>query len=557
VTEDTSNLPNVCPNGTTPIWSQPSIAPSPVSISPGPAATVTVTNTVDCANGGNDTTGYLRVTKTIDHGDVNLQLSQLSSLNFPMTATCGGSSYPLNVSLTSPGIVTGIPANATCTVTETLPPPPSNGCPVRFTPTWVNSPSYSPASVTVVPGQGPVINVTNTLQCKQIGQGGHDGSLIVTKTVSNLTNGLVSTAGLTYPVTVTCGTNTTTLALSENVPQTVQPIDTGTACTVAEGPIVMPSGCPEDYLPSWTTTITPSGPIQVNGPNTPVTVANTISCKLIPSGKGWLSVAKVIVNPDNVPVGGLTFPAAAQCGGTDTPLSLSTLGPEIVNNLTPGTICTITETLPPAPATGCIGGGTPQWVNSPSYSPASATITGSSPATITVTNTIACASHAPPPPPPACLPPQVPNPKGGCMCPDGHSPIDGKCPTPPPPPKCAAPMVPNPTTGGCDCPQGTRKEGKRCVRQVVCRPPAHLNRRGTACECEHGMIKKGNTCIPRAERRRHHPSSSSDDVLRAIPGIIGGSGIFRGGNGGGGGGDHRGGSGGNGGGGNGGGRKGP
>ena len=496
VTEDTSSLPNVCPNSLTPTWSQPNIAPSPVPISPGPIATVTITNTVNCGNGGSDT-GYLRVTKTIDRGDVNLPLSQLTSMAFPMTATCGSSTYPLTVSMTSPGIVTGIPANATCTVSETLPPPPVNGCSPRQTPVWVNSPSYSPANVTIVPGQGPVINVKNTLQCQPIGTGGSDGSIDVTKTVNNLTNGLVSTAGLTYPVTVTCGSNATTLTLSENVPQTVQSINTSTSCTVAEGTIVTPSGCPTDYLPSWSTTITPSGPIQVNGPHTQVTVANTITCKLIPSGKGWLSVNKVIVNPDNVPVGGLTFPATASCGGTDTPLSLSTSGPQIVNNLTPGTTCTVTETLPPPPTTGCIGGPSPHWVNSPSYAPASTTVTGGSPATITVTNTITCAAQ-----------------------------------TPPRPPKCAAPMVPDPKSGECECPNGMHKRGKRCVEQIACRPPAHPNARGTACVCPENMIMRGKACVRREERRRHS-SEQNEDIRRVLPGMIDGPGIFRGGNGGG------------------------
>ena len=93
-----------------------------------------------------------------------------------------------------------------------------------------------------------------------------------------------------------------------------------------------------------------------------------------------------------------------------------TLGPQIVNNLTIGTTCTVTETLPLPPTTGCIGGPSPHWVNSPSYSPASANATGGSPATITVTNTITCASQTPPPPPPpptACKPPLVPGPVPG------------------------------------------------------------------------------------------------------------------------------------------------
>ena len=49
VTENTSTLPNVCPQGTTATWSSPSISPNPISVSPGPIVTVTVTNTVDCS----------------------------------------------------------------------------------------------------------------------------------------------------------------------------------------------------------------------------------------------------------------------------------------------------------------------------------------------------------------------------------------------------------------------------------------------------------------------------------------------------------------------------
>jgi hypothetical protein len=78
------------------------------------------------------------------------------------------------------------------------------------------------------------------------------------------------------------------------------------------------------------------------------------------------------------------------------------------------------------------------------------------------------------------------------------------------------------------CPAGKRKRGKTCVDQVVCHPPAQLNSTGTTCICPRGMLKKGNSCVER-ERPRRRPSATEDDVLRAIPGIIGGSGVFRGG----------------------------
>jgi hypothetical protein len=207
------------------------------------------------------------------------------------------------------------------------------------------------------------------------------------------------------------------------------------------------------------------------------------------------------------------------------------LSPGIITGIPANASCSVTETVPASPTNGCPAGQAPAWVGSPSYSPASVTIQPGQGPVINVTNKMHCAksgdgNHVTPPPP-VCVPPQIVNPKGGCMCPNGMTLVDGQCVSSPP--KCAPPMVLDPATGACVCPHGTRREGKSCVKQVVCIPPAHLNSRGTVCICPKGMTKKGNTCVEREQPRKRQ---QGDDVLRQMPGIIG-NGVFRGGNGGG------------------------
>jgi hypothetical protein len=121
-------------------------------------------------------------------------------------------------------------------------------------------------------------------------------------------------------------------------------------------------------------------------------VQNTLECK--PPGGGYLLVQKEIVNNTGVSIAtldGLTFAAVVTCNGNDTPLLLTRNTSKVVHNIPFNHVCTVVETLPPAPAGPCaIAGQVPTWVTPPTYTPASATVTPGPGKTIVVRNTLNC-----------------------------------------------------------------------------------------------------------------------------------------------------------------------
>jgi hypothetical protein len=166
--------PFLCMNNMVPTWTKNIVPSGPVPISG--AHNVTVQNVLDCKpeDGGQDDTskGYMRVEKTIQN-DANAPLAALQALTFPVTVTCDGNATPVSVKLTQPGVVTGIPVTTTCTALEgPLPPAPAGRCPSGQVSAWVPPATYTPASVTIGSGAGPVITVKNTLACRPEGGGG-------------------------------------------------------------------------------------------------------------------------------------------------------------------------------------------------------------------------------------------------------------------------------------------------------------------------------------------------------------------------------------------------
>lgn len=163
--------PFLCMNGMVPTWTKNFVSSDTVSISG--AHTVTVQNILDCkpegGGHGDPNKGYMRVEKTIQN-DANAPLGALQALTFPVTVTCGGNVTPVGVKLTQPGVVTGIPVTTTCTALEgPLPPAPAGRCPSGQVSAWVPPATYTPASVTIGSGAGPVITVKNTLVCRPEG----------------------------------------------------------------------------------------------------------------------------------------------------------------------------------------------------------------------------------------------------------------------------------------------------------------------------------------------------------------------------------------------------
>jgi hypothetical protein len=72
-----------------------------------------------------------------------------------------------------------------------------------------------------------------------------------------------------------------------------------------------------------------------------------------------------------------------------------------------------------------------------------------------------------------------------------------------------------PVAGQCICPQGTVLQGRECVREPVCNPPAKLNRRG-ACACPTDMVARGDGCVQR-ERPHEQPAVTPGRTI-TIPG---------------------------------------
>lgn len=523
--------PNICPPGSTPVWSTSYIytPPGPVIITSTPVS-VMVRNTLACSPVGGPTSS-LRVLKVI----INNTAASLAGMTFPATATCGGNATALNLSTNGPQFVNNLAVGALCSVVETtpLPAPPTTGCAkAGDVPTWVTPPTYVPVSIPITSGfVVPTITVTNTLDCKPAGSGGN-GSLIVNKTVINNTNGQVSTAGLSYPATATCGGVPTSLTLTESTPGTVNNLALGTNCSVQEGPLPTVT-CPTDYLPSWSTVYIPTTPVPVNGPNpSTITVQNTLVCKII----GAVRVAKQVINNTTADVSGLTFPMTVSCVAGSSPaatfpVTVSGGSSQTVHNIASGSVCTVNETLPPPPTTGCDGGKVPTWVTPPAYSPPSVIAANGAGPIITVTNTLNCEAPGSAHFAPSTCDPRTTIRKGGvctcrfenmmrvsagtCGCAAGTSFVASKgCVRPP---ECKPPMVPGAVPGVCVCPPGTVKKGSECVRPTVavCNAPAKLNRKG-ACECPTDMVAVGKGCVAR-ERRQLDVSPG----LRNIPGGFG------------------------------------
>jgi hypothetical protein len=165
--------PFLCMNNMAPTWTKNFVSSGTVSISG--AHTVTVQNILDCkpegGGHGDPNKGYMRVEKTIQN-DANASLGALQALTFPVTVTCDGNATPVSVKLTQAGVVTGKPVTTTCTALEgAMPPPPAGSCPSGQVPAWMPPETYTPASVTISSGAGPVITIKNTLACRPEGGG--------------------------------------------------------------------------------------------------------------------------------------------------------------------------------------------------------------------------------------------------------------------------------------------------------------------------------------------------------------------------------------------------
>lgn len=314
---------------------------------------------------------------------INYAPSQTFTFNYPPNPI-DGQAFP------------NVPNGSTCKIEEVTPlpaPVPDKGCPSGFA-AWGNikydnpiGPDGTHQTLLVTHDGANVLQVANTLACMPA-----NGTFKVTKTVVNNTQGAVATAGLSYPATVTCGGISSPENLSEGSPLTVNNLAPNTTCSVQEDILPLPPGCPVDHMPVWTTTYNPvSQSAIVNGSNAEVAVQNTLDCKLGSPPHSTLRVTKTITNnTSNTSVNDMTFPATATCGGVDTNLSLVVGGLAPVYDLPVDAVCSVVETPPAAPTTGCPAGQVPTWVTPPTYTPPTVTMAFGTTQTITVNNILNC-----------------------------------------------------------------------------------------------------------------------------------------------------------------------
>jgi choice-of-anchor A domain-containing protein len=352
------------------IWSAPVISPASVVITDGGTATITATNAYSRA------TGSLQIEKALDDPDGVVDPARV----FTGTYDCGtGFTGSWSVTVTAPQLISGLPYNASCSITEdSLTTPPS------LDPSYLwSAPTYSPASVNI--GDGTTVTITATNHVTQ-----STGSLQITKT-------LIDPDAVVDPLRVFSGTiscdvgtpspNTWTLAAGGDV--TFSGIPEGATCTVTENTLTVgPSSTDSSYV--WEAVVySGNNALITDGGTAQVGVANEVRRAL-----GNLELVKVLVDPFTVVSSGRVYTGTFQCTHntvdvTPSPGTWSTTAGaapiSLATNLPAGTVCTVAEdalTDPPL-------AGYPQYQwDAVAYSPVSITIADGVTGRFTVTNTV-------------------------------------------------------------------------------------------------------------------------------------------------------------------------
>jgi len=324
----TENAPlPAAPNGYQ--WGAPSV-PAPVTVPASGVASVGVTNTLV------QQFGTITINKTL-----TLPPGVNGPFNFSYTATCdlptAGTVFP--ASLSYPGAtsttIANVPAGAQCVVAEG----PAPTAPTNFT--W--GPAPANATVTVVANSDVATTMASTLVRGQAG-------IEVTKTLA-LPSGV--TGPFNFGFTATCDlpaagtTYTATLAnYPANTKVTIANVPAGANCSVVEDQPL--PAAPANY--SWAA---PSVPAPVVVPATgavAVSVTNALTGK-----QGNIQVNATTTLPDGV-AGPFNFVLTATCdlptAGTTHSVTLTAppAASAMITGVQAGAQCTITESLPDAPA---------------------------------------------------------------------------------------------------------------------------------------------------------------------------------------------------------------
>ena len=222
------------------------------------------------------------------------------------------------------------------------------------------------------------------------------GSLAVRKIVVNNTGGPAPIPP-TFATTTHCSANAATLGIHTpvSVPGSATvtqpgPVAAGINCSVTETlppPIPRLEAC-KGQEATWTASYSPPVTI-VAGQTAVLTVTNTLTCNR-PTG-GTLQIHKSVVNTLNVPTPP-SFNMVATCSGmSPVPVTVAVNGTVTVppaGQIAGGTVCTISETLPPQVLNvRACPSGTASWVAS---NPGSLTVQIAQTTGTIITNTLTC-----------------------------------------------------------------------------------------------------------------------------------------------------------------------
>ena len=300
-------------------WSAASYDPVSQVMAAG-GKTITVTNTLTAD------TGSLKITKTLADGGSGFS----APFNIDYLCKVGAeapTSGTASVTAGSSQTVTGVPSGSVCTITESTPTAPTG---------YTFSAPVITGSPTAAVGKGVTVEVSvaNVLTRDL-------GSLTITKSVSNPDR---ATMQSTFPVSYVCDAMSGTTTVAVGSPRVISGIPTGTSCTVTEGALSAVDGF------TWAAPVITGSPTAgvVNGQSVNVTVAN-----LITRDTGSLKIFKTLAD------GGSGFSAPFDIGyeckigavvsKTGT-ASVTAGSSQTVTGVPSGSVCTISETTPAAPA---------------------------------------------------------------------------------------------------------------------------------------------------------------------------------------------------------------
>ena len=266
-------------------WTGKSFSTNPVTIVAGTPVAVTVTNTYARQFGS------LQINKLIDGSGYNGG----TNANFTVNYVCGGLADSVTIANGESAMVNGLPAGATCTLTEVTPA--ENLLTDAYdwgTPTW--STDNTPVIVKDRTVERTVTNHTVAVF----------GSISVTKAVTGATSGLV--AGTTFRVTVACaGLAPLPFDLVVGLPQSTGNLPVGTKCDVTETAPTTNDLLDSSY--AWGSTPGVQHVVIANS-TTPVsvTVTNTIN-----RVRGAFTITKVVEDPDGVVASARSFTGTYSC----------------------------------------------------------------------------------------------------------------------------------------------------------------------------------------------------------------------------------------------------